>query len=471
MAKTTDQAKVDTPCSAYNTMAVNWCLIDDLNSGTSAMQANCLTYLPKFPKEEDGNYNIRVANSTLFGGYADTVKSISSKPFSKPVTIQGELPEPLNNIEDDTNGQKMSLQQLAKDLLTDFVNRGVSHILVDYPLTLSEEGTTPNLKQERENGYKPSLIRISPDQLIGWRVEKDFTGRPELTQIRIKETQTEPDGEWGEKSVEYVRVIGKYNWQLYHKIEDEYFILEEGVNSLGKVPLITAYANQTGFMTAEPPLKELAEVNLTHYRSDSDQRNILHIARTITLFLRGFSDDDAAKIALGPNQLISTSNPESDAKFVEHTGAAIDAGSKDVEKLEERMMILGLQPFLRKMGNQTATGQSIDESRANSDIQAWVMSLEDMLYKAYKLSGEWINTELPEDFKVDIFNDFALWVRAAEDIGNLIKVKQAGEISRTTFLREVKRRGLLSETVDINEEIERIESEGPALGMLGLETT
>jgi hypothetical protein len=470
MAKT-KKADVDSACSAYSDMASQWTLIDDLLGGTEAMQANAGTYLPKFEKETPKHYRARVANSTLFNAYGDTANNICSKPFSKPVTIQGKLPEPLNNIEDDTDGQGKPLIQLARDIFRDFVNRGLSHILVDYPLTVNEEGKTPNLKQERDKGYKPLFVHVRPEQLIGWRVEKSASGLPELTQIRIKENQVEPDGEWGEQNVSYIRVIRPTEWILYRKTEDEeeYTKSQEGKNSLGKVPLITGYANQTGFLTAEPPLKELAEVNLAHYRSDSDQRNILHYARVATLVVLGFTEEEANKIALGPNQIISSTNENAKVEYAEHSGKAIEAGAKDIERLEERMMVLGLQPFLRKIGNQTATGQSIDESRANSDIQAWVLSEEEMIYQAYMLAAEWIKTKLPEDFKVDIFNDFALLLRAIQDIEALIKIRQASEISRETFLREIKRRAILSETVEVKEEIERIEDEGPALGTIGME--
>jgi len=466
----TQNAKVDTPCSAYNAMASEWPLIDDLVGGSGPMQAGSAAYLPKFDKEETKHYNTRVANSILFSAYGDTVKSICGKPFSKALTMQGDLPAPLDELEDNVDGQGKSLSQLAKDIFFEFVNRGMGHILVDFPETINEDGTTPNLQEERAKGLMPRFINIKSEQLIGWRTEKDAGGKPVLTRIRIAETQTEPDGMWGEKQVNYVRVIEPHSWRLYRQGEKDKYILEtEGVNSLGKVPLVTGYANQTGFMVAEPPLKELAETNLAHYRSDSDQRNILHMARTITLFVKGFTDEDAQKIALGPNQIISTLNPEGDAKFLEHSGNAIDAGAKDVEKLEERMMMLGLQPFLRKTGNQTATGQSIDESRANSDIQAWVMSLEKMLKMAFEIAAEWIGAELPDDFKVDIFNDFAIWVRALQDVADLTKIRQAGELSRTTFLREIKKRALLSETLSIDEEVAAIEAEGPALGMVGLD--
>jgi len=467
------EPQVDNPCKAYNEMSKGWTLIDDLLAGSQAMRDNSATYLPQFSKEDLSHYAARVANSVLFSAYGDTVKNITSKPFSKPVTLQGELPPPLDEVADDVDDQGKPLGQLAKDILTMFVNRGVGHVLVDYPITVDENGETPNLQQERSSGLKPRLIGISPDQLIGWQTSQSAGGKPYLSRIRITETKTEPDGEWGEQEVQYVRVIEPDSWRLYRKVEEKegykYVLESEGTNSLGKVPLVTGYANQTGYLTAYPPLKELSEMNLAHYRSDTDQRNILHMARTVTLFLKGFTEEESQGVALGPNQLIATSNPNADAKFLEHTGTAIEAGAKDVEKLEERMVMLGLQPFLRRVGNQTATGQGIDESRANCDIQAWVMALEDMLYRAYLMAAEWVGVELPEDFKVDIFNDFAIWIQAAQHVADLIKMRQAGELSQVTFLREVKRRGLLSETVDIDTEIEDIKAEGPALADIGFE--
>jgi hypothetical protein len=467
-----NEAKVNTPCTAYNAMASQWSLIDDLLGGTEAMTdtVKVLNYLPKFDKENDKHYNARVNNSILFSAYADTAKSICSKPFSKPVTVQGKLPEPLNEIEDDVDGQGKSLMQLAKEIFFEFINRGIGHILVDYPTTVNENGEKPNLKQERSAGFRPRFIHIKPSQLISWQTQKDSSGKPVLSRIRITESQMEPDGLWGEKKVNYIRVYEPNKWQLYvENDKNEYTLLSEGINSLGKVPLITGYSNQTGYMTAKPPLRELAETNLAHFRSDSDQRNILHMARTATLFVKGFSEDETNVIALGPNQIISTSNPEADVKFVEHTGSAIDSGLKDIEKLEQRMMMLGLQPFLQNVGNQTATGQGIDESRANCDIQAWAMSLEYMLYMAYAMAAEWIKMELPEDFNIIVFKDFAIWFRAAQEIRDLITIRQARELSRETFLHEVKRRALLSETLDVNEEINRIASEGPAFGAIGLE--
>ena len=57
-----------------------------------------------------------------------------------------------------------------------------------------------------------------------------------------------------------------------------------------------------GFMTAHPPLMDLAWLNLAHWQSASDQRHILHVARVPILFGRNLTLPEDG-LALGPNRL------------------------------------------------------------------------------------------------------------------------------------------------------------------------
>ena len=42
------------------------------------------------------------------------------------------------------------------------------------------------------------------------------------------------------------------------------------------IPIVPYYTNRTGFMVGEPPLQDLAEKNLEHWRVSSDHAHILH---------------------------------------------------------------------------------------------------------------------------------------------------------------------------------------------------
>jgi hypothetical protein len=307
--------------------------------------------------------------------------------------------------------------------------------------------------------------------LIGWKTET-VNGSPKLTEIRWKETRTKPDGAYGVKTTDAIRIYTTVGWELHEMVENkgDYVLVESGVHNYPEgIPLVTMYVEKTGFATGEPPLEDLAWTNLSHWQSDSDQRNILRYSRTALLFVKGETSDEIqnTKITVGPNRTIRTTNPDADCKYVEHSGAAIGAGREDLRSLEERMEVLGLQPMLQRSGGVTATANAIDESRSQCSMQAWVRSIEAGLRECYRVAAVWVKVELPENFGIDIFNDFALSLRASQDIDALIRIRQAGEMSRDTFLREIKRRAILSETVDVDEEIGRIEAEGPALGMMG----
>ncbi len=54
---------------------------------------------------------------------------------------------------------------------------------------------------------------------------------------------------------------------------------------------------------------------------------------------------------------------------------------------------------------------------------------------------------------MDIFSDFGLTMKAEQDIKALIDMRKASLISARTFLDEVKRRGLLSDAIDVDAEI------------------
>lgn len=470
MANETINNNVSTKNCAYTDMAIHWDLIDDLLGGTIAMRAAGEKWLPKEPKEEETAWQNRLSRSILYGAYANTVDDLVGRPFSKPVTNQGELPEALEEIKNNCDGLGTGLTQFAKELFNKVLNRGLTHVLVDYPVTKREDGKALNMAEEKSMGARPVFIHITPDQLFDWKFETDANGKQRLSQIRWTETVSESDGDYGTTEKTRIRVYNTDSWEIHEKNDaGAYEKVEEGTHTYPDgIPLATFYVNKTGQMTALPPLEDLAWENCSHYQSSSDQKNLLRFARFPLLVAKGLSQEEMDEgIVIGPARMIKCTNPDADVKYVEHTGKAIEAGRQDIKDIEERMTVLGLEPLLSRPGNQTATGQSIDEAKSQSSIQAWIKSLEKVLTDLFRMAAKWISLEVSDDFKVDIYNDFGISVRASQDIDALIKMRQSGELDRETFLREVKRRGLLSENADIEDVINKLETEGPSLGLVG----
>jgi hypothetical protein len=125
------------------------------------------------------------------------------------------------------------------------------------------------------DGGRPYWVTYTPRQILGWRAEQQ-EGKQVLTQLRLAEMVTVPDGEFGEKAVEQIRVLTPGEFQLHQKQDNgEFEIIDEGRTSLSEIPFSVAYAQRQAFMESRPPLEDIAELNLKAYQIQSDLDNQL----------------------------------------------------------------------------------------------------------------------------------------------------------------------------------------------------
>jgi hypothetical protein len=100
--------------------------------------------------------------------------------------------------------------------------------------------------------------------------------------LRLSETVTIPDGEYGEKTVQQIRLLTPGGYQLHQKGDDgEFRITDEGTTSLSEIPFSVAYSNRVSYLESRPPLEDIAELNLKQYQVQSDLDNQLHISRQL----------------------------------------------------------------------------------------------------------------------------------------------------------------------------------------------
>lgn len=477
--------KIDSPSQAYCDMLRLWDLPRSLWGGTAAIRQKRTTYLPQEPGESDAAYDNRLYRSFLFNAFRRTITNVNGKIFSKALVLDDDVPSNIKLWTENVDLAGRNLDTLASDVLIDGLQTGLSHVLVDMqaPLnTIDAEGNPrpPTVAEERIAGRRPYFVHIKPENLIGWRSEV-ISGVETLTQIRIKECITIPDGEFGEMTVERIRVLWPDRFAVYEKPagSSDWQLVQEGPVTLGFIPLATFYAGRTSFMRAEPPLQDLADLNVMHWQSSSDQRHILHFARAPFIFGAGFTKEEveamtkssassrnnsvqSGGVAIGPNRMIMATQPEAKLQVIEHTGKAIEAGRVDLQDIEDRMRIMGLELFLTKPGNVTATGRAIDANEVNSQVKAWALSLKDTLEQALGFMAQWSGMGEDAGGSITINTDYGITLQGAQDGADLLKARQTGDISKETFWAEWKRRGILSDDFDPAQERAHLEDEMPA---------
>jgi len=359
-------------------------------------------FLPKEPREKQAKYNMRLNRTFLFNAYDETINSIAAKPFTQEVKITGsDFNEFIERIEDDTDKEGRNITQLAHDLYDSAIHYGMVSVLVDFSNNVDDEGNPLTLGAERTEDIRPCFIQVDRPNILGYREDENKPGR--LTQLRILETRKLPVGEFGEVEVQFIRVLETDTWRLYRANDDDdkdnsWILVDEGVNTLGEIPLVNIYFNRTAFMEANPALMSLAWLNEQHWQSSSDQNNILRFARTGTFFGSGFSKDEIkTELVVGVDNMVKSTNPDANLSVVEFGGKAIEAGSADLKQIEDRMEMLGAQPMIA-MANTTATGARIEADKKETFAESWVRITEDGIERCYEWAAAWYGEELPEDF-------------------------------------------------------------------------
>ena len=201
---------------------------------------------------------------------------------------------------------------------------------------------------------------------------------------------------------------------------------------------------------------ELANLNVKHWQSQSDQDNLLNTARVPLLVRIGVTDDSTVKIG---NSVVDLP-AGADLRYVEHTGSAIAAGQKSLNELETQMRVAGAK-LLEKADMAMTESQARDEQNKEiSALRLYANRFEDALDLALEYVGLWLGIESKDVGKVEISGNIDGNLDPNASMDSVIKLQSAGIISKQTTFEEAKRRGLISDNVTWEDEQARTDGEG-----------
>ena len=327
-------------CAASQEMLDDWDLIIALEGGTEEMREKGETYLPRETAESKADYDKRIARTFLYNGFVKAKTELLAKPFTKPVTVHEGLPPLTAKLEENCDREGTDLTLFARSLFDKFISRGIAHILVDAPPKAA------NAFEAERDDIRPYFVLVPPENLFRWRTAIR-TGRRVVTEIVIRECIEDGMSATG-NAIQQFRRITETTWEVYRQGKtDAWVLVESGVNTLGRVPIVTRQTDRSRFMVSESPLQGVADLNLAHWQSNSDQRNILRFARAPIIWRAGVGSEEVKEqIVVGAGASYASVVPGATMQFVEHSGAAIAAGRQDLMDLEDKMSILTLEPLL-----------------------------------------------------------------------------------------------------------------------------
>ena len=300
------------------------------------------------------------------------------------------------------------------------------------------------LRDEIALGRRPYFINIDAPQIWGWRQESTNPSS-KLTQVRLHEWVCVPEGDFGEKREEQIRVIRPGSFETWNT-EGR---ISTGTYSLDQIPLVPIYSNRSGMLTSSPPLVDIASLNITHYQRQADLIHALHIAAMPILVLEGW-DDQPEGTSVGVNYGLSTV-PGNKVYYVGADSSSFAAQQEEIAQLEAQMSSLGVTKLLgQKFVAESADAKRIDQAQANSVLSIISMELESALQQAYDFAALYLGRKPP---KITLDRDFDFYRLLGQDIAVIGDLNRDGLITDKSFLQILKSGEILPDTVDLNKEL------------------
>jgi len=434
--------QVNDPNTAWVNMEPHWGLIEHLLGGTYKIRKGHRKFLPQEPRELDEAYDNRLQRSVLAPYYVRLERMLAGMLTRKPVRLE-DVSDVVTEQLFDVDLQGNDLNVWTYETARKCIRYGHVGVLVDAP-------------KAGDNG-RPYWTQYTPRDILGWRSEvKD--GRQQLTQLRLMETITVPDGLYGEKQVQQVRVLTPGAFEIHQKDKKGDFVLvDEGNTSLSEIPFAVAYSNRVGVLESRPPLADIAELNLKAYQVQSDLDNQLHISAVPMLAIFGFPQS-AEEISAGPGEAMALPEGAS-AQYIEPSGNSYSAQFQRLEQIANQINDLGLAAVLgQKLSAETAEAKRIDRSQGDSTMMVIAQQMQDLIDNCLQFHAQYM--QQPQAGSSFVNRDFLGDRLQPQEIQSLLQLYTAGTITQETLLKQLSVGEVLGDDFDVDQELDATQSGG-----------
>ena len=440
--KASANAEINDPNSQWFAQEPHWQLIEDLLGGSYEIRSKHRRYLPQEPRELDESYDNRLARSSCPPYYQRLERMLAGMLTRKPVRLN-DVADVIREQLFDVDLQGNDLNVWTYETARKMIRYGHCGVLVDAPAA-------------GENG-RPYWVTYTPREILGWRTDL-INGQQKFTQIRLLEKVFEPDGLYGEKQVEQVRLLTPGNFEIHRKDKDgNYKLWNEGTTSLDEIPFSVAYSNRVNVMESRPPMEDIAELNLKTYQIQSDLDNQLHISAVPMLAFFGFPQS-AEEVSAGPGEAIAFP-VEGRAEYIESKGTSYKAQFDRLQQLEAQINELGLAAVLgQKLSAETAEAKKIDRSQGDSTMMVVAQQMQDMIDNSLQYHARYLGSN--DSGSSFVNRDFLASRLEPTEIQSLLALYTAGTITQETLLKQLHEGEVLGDEFEIEEEIEATQAGG-----------
>ena len=458
---------VSTKHAEYQAMAATWRKCRDCAAGQKAVHAAAETYLAKLKDQTKEDYAAYVARATFYNAFWRTVAGMKGLLFrDDPQIAVPSVAEPM--LADVTMGG-VPLATFGQMLADEVMTTGRVGVLADYPAT--PIGTT--LADAKQMNLRPTLALYKAESIINWRMGR-INNQHVVTMVVLEEQHTEQaaDDEFGTVGETRYRVLdlaeGKYRVRVFRvndkgedeQIEPDMFPLM-GNQTMGFIPFVFLGPDDTTPTVYDPPLIDLADMNLSHYRTTADLEHGAHFTGLPTPIVSGYTPEkEGEKLYIGSTAAWVFPDPQAKVTYLEFTGQGLGALERLLDRKEQQMAVLGARMLeAQKRAVESAESAAIHRKGEESILSGVASVLSQGMTRVLEWFAAFAGAA--GEVKFEINKDFLPVGMTPQMLTALVQSWQGGAISSQALFENLKAGQFYEPDATFEEEEARIKSGGP----------
>lgn len=363
-----------------------------------------------------------------------------------------EVPKSLEALVKNATGDGLSLEQLCKDAAADVLALGRYGFFIDYPQT---NGAVT--REQMDSGeIRPTIIPYTAENIINWRtIRRDALNV--LSLVVLKEQYAKRDDGFEPVFDDQYRVLeldkdGFYRQRVYRS--------EDGFGDRDSQPIVngarprdipfTFIGSVNNDPTPDnPPMFDMAELNIGHYRNSADREESVFLCGQPTFVVTGITEHWLTKTLGGVIRFGARFGlplqKEASAEIIQAdpNGMVTEA----MEHKEKQIAAMGADFLKDQNVAKTATEAAIDDSSRTSIVSNSAKNLS----AAVLFALEWaalFQGEREDSVSFKLNSEFDLTKLNPQDIDALIKARDAKLLSFKETRDRLRKGGMATENDD-----------------------
>ena len=432
---------VNTPREEYDKTAERWRRMRDTYAGRDAIIKGGTLYTPTLPAATPDAQHAYVSRGNFYNAVRRTVSGLTGGIFQK--TPRFDVPRRVQPWLADVTLTNIPMDAFALAATEEVMLMARYGILV-------EMADSPYLEK------RPYFVNYTAENIVNWE-SRSLDGDEILTLVVLQERHRIVDeaDPFRYTTLEQYRELRlhqdggtlRYTQQVWRspvdggvpeKVGAEITPLRRG-KPLSFIPFTFLGPTFTTPEIKDPPLLDLANISLAHWRNSVDHEAGLHLVSLPTPYVAGMrgASEDVASLQIGPST-VWILEKDGKAGMVEFSGAGMGALETALESKQHMMASLGAKLLEEKptLAAETATAVLARHAGEHATLRTMAQAMEQGLRSALQTMAWWDGLEsrpLDVPVKVELNKDFLQVKAQPQEIQTALQMLQAGEISYKTF--------------------------------------